>query len=245
MSTSNDVSDSQEAQSDEDLGDVVASLRDRVSRLEDRVAEQSERVDDLRAELAAERDDRAAAIRDEQIQRTQIVQNAKSDLRDEISALREDLVDEQKTRSRADALVEKRVTHLADELDVDADDAVVATDKLVRLLRRGPDDVVDRVYPVHERARELLVHATDWGSLVSDENGRRLVFLAPETKPYLEARFDRTFSTSEVERVFTKLVELGADSPRRVRKDKSREGYHRLLVWQPDPLLSASERMRA
>ncbi|WP_327054026.1 hypothetical protein [Halomicrococcus gelatinilyticus] len=245
MSTSNDVSDSPGEQHDEDIAALVADLRDRVSQLEDSVAEQRARLDGLAAELSGERDDREAAIRDEQIQRTQIVQNAKDDLREDIEALRSDLVDEQKTRSRADALVEKRVTHLADELDVAVDDAVAAEDKLVRLLRRGPDDVVDRVYPVHERARELLVHATVWGSLVADENGRRLVFVAPEVKPYLAARFDRTFSTSEVERVFTKLVDLGADSPRRVRKDKSRDGYHRLLVWRPDPLLSASERMRA
>lgn len=236
--------DSGSPRTESDHDPIVVDLCTRVARLEAELAEKNTRIDALEDELAAERETRAEAIRNEQIQRTQIVQKAKSDLQDEISALREDLVDEQKTRSRSDALIEKRVTHLADELDTDVDDIAIAEDKLVRLLRRGPDDIADRVYPVHERARELLIHATDWGSVVNDENGRRLVFLAPDVKPYLEARFDRTFSTSEVERVFGKLAEIAEDSPRRVRKDKSRQGYHRLLVWQPAPLVSAAEGMR-
>lgn len=238
------TSDHSSPRTESDLKPVVADLCTCVARLEEKLVEQDTRIDALEDELAAEREVRAEAIRDEQIQRTQIVQNAKSDLQDEISTLREDLVDEQKTRSRSDALIEKRVTHLTDELDTDVDDVAIAGDKLVRLLRRGPDDIADRVYPVHERARELLIHAADWGSVVSDENGRRLVFLAPDVKPYLEARFDRTFSTSEVERVFVKLAEIAEDSPRRVRKGKSRQGYHRLLVWKPAPLVSAAEGMR-
>ncbi|NEU58619.1 hypothetical protein [Halorussus sp. MSC15.2] len=259
MSTTDDVADSDEdvqhiesdartaeqnsLRSGSDIEAAVADLADRVERLEAAVAQKDVRIDALEDELAAEREARETAIRDEQIQRTQIVQNAKTDLREEVSELRDSLVAEQKTRSRSDALIEKRVTHLEDELDAEVDDVTVSGDKLIRLVRCGPDNVVDRVYPVHERARALLIYATDWGSLVSDGNGRRLVFLAPDVRPYLEARFDRTFSTSEVERVFSKVADFAEDSPRRVRKDKCREGYHRLLVWKPDPLVSAAERM--
>jgi archaellum component FlaC len=159
-----------------------------------------------------------------------------------VEDLRADLVAEQKTRSQHDSLVERRVAAVAEKAGVDiSDEDLVDDDKIAQLLRVGPDAITDRVYPVHRRARTMLESGREWGTLVSDENAVRIVFKAPEVRPYLDARFDREFSTSEIERIFSKVEDLAADSPRKVRKRKTDEGHHMLAVWamhEEDPLLT-------
>lgn len=106
----------------------------------------------------------------------------------------------------------------------DAD--LIAKDKLVRLVQQGPDAVTDRVYPVHERAKVLLEHTSEWGTVVSDSNGQRVVYTAPKARPYLNAYFNRRFTSSELKRIFEKIEDLAAISPPTVRVDKNQAGEH-------------------
>lgn len=149
-----------------------------------------------------------------------------------IEDVRQDLINEQKTRSRADSEIEQRISTVADEVGIDdLDTDLAGDDKLVRLAKNGTDAVIGgRVYPVHKRSRKLLLNASAWGKQVSDANGPRVRFVAPEVKPFLDAEFNRDFKTSEIERIFEKVEDLGEDSPRQVRKDKTKDGSHRLTV---------------
>lgn len=208
-----------------------AELLQRLRELEARVEQLEQERDALRAELQDECEARKEAIKNEQIERTRIVQKAKDEVRSELKECRAELLEEQKTRTRANSKLAKRVTALENESGIDTAAADGVGEKLERLVRNGPSDVTDRVYPVHERAQTLLEHAAEWGDLVHDKNGRRVIFIAPGVKPYLNAQFERKFSTSEIERIFDKVVDIARDSDRRVRKDKNGDRNHRLIVW--------------
>ncbi|WP_135304732.1 hypothetical protein [Haloarcula amylovorans] len=66
-----------------------------------------------------------------------------SSLKSTVEGAREDLRDEQKTRSHADARIQQRVTHLADTIGTEIDDATIADDdKLVTLVREESRAVV-------------------------------------------------------------------------------------------------------
>lgn len=194
---------------------------------------------DLRKELHEEREARQEVVEELRRERSQQLARDKNTVVEKVEDVRQDLINEQKTRSRADSEMEQRITTLADEVGVDdLDTALAGEDKLVQLVRNGPDAVIGgRVYPVHKRVRKLLLNASDWGRVVSDKNGQRVQFVAPTVKPYLDAEFNRDFKTSEIERIFDKVVDLAGDSPRQVRKGKTSGDCHRLSVWLVDGAL--------
>ncbi|MBX0296655.1 hypothetical protein [Haloarcula nitratireducens] len=237
--------------------DVIQFLVARVNSLEDRVDDLQQQVDQdtdaitaevmdrFESKLAAERHQRETALKDEQITRTQAISSLKSTVEDEIEDVRDDLRDEQKTRSRADARTQQRVTHLADTIGTEIDDDAIADDdKLVTLVREGPRAVVADPYPVHRRVQQVLTHLEEWGQYVSDGNGTRVVLTSTTLCPYLEAHANEQFASSQLKRIFEKLVALAGDSPRRVRQDKTNDGAHRVTIWHPQAIISAAEAQR-
>ncbi|GGK84582.1 hypothetical protein [Haloarcula sebkhae] len=148
-----------------------------------------------------------------------------------IADLREDLINEQKTRSRQDSQINRKINELADASGVDLDDADVAgQDKIQRMIANGPEDVTDRVYAVHERAREVLLHAGEWGTAVEDSFGRRITLKGPEVREKLELVRNEDLQSKQVGDVFDKIVELAADSPRKVKTDKNGDGVRVLRI---------------
>ncbi|MFC7079207.1 hypothetical protein [Halorussus caseinilyticus] len=214
-----------------DLAREVRKLREEVEALSAEYESQQVELEQLRGDLQRERREREDAEEELKKERTQQIARAKADVRDDVAELHDTVVSEQQTRSRADARLKHRVNEVADTAGVEiSDEDLIGKDKLVRLVRNGPEDVTDRIYPVHERARALLEHADDWGRVVSDANGYRVVYTAPDARPFLNAYFGRTFKSSEIKRVFEKIRGLAETSPRTVRKDKTRKGEHVLTV---------------
>jgi len=93
-------------------------------------------------------------------------------------------------------------------------------DKIARLVKIGPDDIVDQVYPVHERARVLLENLPDWGTAISDSLGQRLQITAPTAAEMVGLARAENVSSEQIKRVFEKIDELAADSPRKVSVEK-------------------------
>lgn len=148
-----------------------------------------------------------------------------------IAGLREDLITEQKTRSQQDSQINRRINELADATGVDFDDADVAgQDKIQRMIANGPEDVTDRVYAVHERAHDVLLHAGEWGTAVEDSFDRRITLTGPDVREKLELVRDEDLQSKQVGDVFDKIVELEADSPRKVRIDKNGDGVRVLRI---------------
>ncbi|WP_135855138.1 hypothetical protein [Halorussus salinus] len=217
------------------LREEVRDLRSDVDDQQTAIDCQETEIEELRGDLQAERHARKEAEEELKKDRTQQIARAKADVREDVHDLHDTIQTEQQTRSQADARLKQRLSDLADEADIDVTDAdLIAKDKLVRLVQQGPDAVTDRVYPVHERAQALLEHPKEWGRVVSDANGQRVVYTAPQVRPYLNAYFDRSFASSELKRIFEKIEDLAAISPRTVRVDKNQAGEHRLVVQLHD-----------
>lgn len=135
-----------------------------------------------------------------------------------LADLREDLVDEQKKRSRDDARLRRRIGAVAEAAGVDVEDSGAATDdRIQRLIRNGVDAVTDRPYPVHERARAVLLHAGEWGTVANDAFGGRILLEAPAVRERLELHRDENLQSRQVIAVFEKIAELAADSDRTVQ----------------------------
>lgn len=150
---------------------------------------------------------------------------------DEIEDLRHDLADARNKYSQQAAMLQKRFTALEDELDINTMDLVTDDDHISRLIANGPEDIYERVYAKHSRAREMLLHANDWGEQISDELGDRVVFKSGTVKPFFKTAFGKPFQSTEIKRVFEVVESLGEKSSRRVSLDKDQEGEHRLSVW--------------
>lgn len=220
-----------------DLRTEVHDLRSDLNTQQSTIEQQETQIEELQNDLQAERKARKQAEEDLKKERTQQIARAKADVREDVQELYDTVQTEQQTRSQADARLKQRLNDFADEADIEITDAdLIAKDKLVRLVQQGPDAITDRVYPVHERAKVLLEHADDWGTVVSDANGQRVVYTAPEVRPFLNAYFNRSFASSELKRVFEKIEDLAAISPRTVRVDKNQAGEHRLVVQLHDSL---------
>lgn len=148
-----------------------------------------------------------------------------------IADLRQDLVNEQKTRSREDSQLRRKVNEVADAAGVDVEDAdVTGQDKIQRMIVNGPDDVADRVYKVHERARDVLLHAGDWGHNAQDAYGKRITLKGPKVREMLEAERNESLQSKQVGDVFSKIVELAADSPRKAKTTTNDDGIRVLRI---------------
>lgn len=238
----------------EDLAERVETLEDENERLRER-AEQAEKAAKLAKSTAFELEDAvtgdtgsfaAAQIAESEgpvLDRLDDLEETRelvSGVRGDVDELQEDLEDERKTRSNHDTQIERRINAVAEKADVEVSAADLARDdKLAQLLSVGPDAITDRVYAVHRRARALLEDPREWGDAIEDKNGKRVVYTAPGVRPLLDTKFGRSFTTSEIARIFAKVEELAEDSPRRVVHRKTDEGTHMLRVGvlhENDPL---------
>lgn len=136
--------------------------------------------------------------------------------------------------SQQAAMLQKRLAAIEDETGIDSMALVTDDDHISRLIEHGPEDVFPRVHKKHRRARMMLANASTWGDTASDKLGRRVIFKTSTVKPLLEAKENRSFASSEIDRVFQAVAELGKMTTRRVKKDKSEDGEHRLSVWGLD-----------
>lgn len=159
----------------------------------------------------------------------ELQEHVREDLENEIES-------EKQQRSQADAVLERKIATVAQasDADVNVEDAAMGMDKITRLIKIGPDDVVDRVYAVHERAQVLLEHLPDWGDTISDAKGNRLQITAPEAAEKIGLVRAESVSSEQVKRVFEKVEELAADSPRRVSVGKNGEDVLHLQIELED-----------
>lgn len=217
-----------------DLEEETRALRDRVDKLEETVESLSETVDGMQddVELATQTAlDADAALAGGQYmlsvyheENPPLIQQIEQATDNEtLRELREDLVDEQKKRSHDDSKLRRRVNAVAETADVDIEDCDLASgDKIQRLIRDGVDAVTDRPYPVHERARTVLLHAGEWGTVMDDAKGGRIVLEAPDVRERLALERDESLQSKQILDVFEKIVELAADSARVVRTNRRR-----------------------
>ncbi|WP_129113885.1 hypothetical protein [Halegenticoccus tardaugens] len=151
--------------------------------------------------------------------------------------LTEDLRQEQITRTKADAQIRARLSQCEDDLGIQKPDALSTEQggedaqhlsKLERFIRHGAEAVVDRVYPVHERAREIALHFGEWGTKISDANGKRVRLCSKKDKlkTHLEAAFGQRFQWVEVYRAIEKLAELAHGSPLQCKRGQQSEGKY-------------------
>jgi len=134
--------------------------------------------------------------------------------------LQDDIVEEQKQRSIVESRLRKEINCVADKAGVDVTDSdMIGDDKITRVMRDGPQAVESTVYPVHERACEVLRNIDRWGTRATDKFGDRFVLNSPMVAERLQDRRDEQLTTTEIKRVFAKIEAWSQDSPRRVSKD--------------------------
>lgn len=167
-----------------------------------------------------------------------------AELEEELDDLEDRLVAEQQTRSQHDSRIERRVSLLADEVDVDLTDATVAgEDSIQRLLKYGPEDLGGQTYEWHHRARDLLSYAGEIGHTVRDEFGHRITITGPDARTELKKIRNETLSSSQVRRVFENIENLAADSPRKVHaKTGETDDVNKLVVYLRQDELEAENR---
>ena len=132
--------------------------------------------------------------------------------------------------------IRRIVESVADSVGIDTEDALggAEEDTLTRLMKYGPSDITDRVYAVHNRARDLLSHIGEWGRTTNDVYGKRITITAPVVKEKLSLKRGEQLTSTEVRRIFEKLEALAADSPREVRADTGGRSQNRLLLRLPE-----------
>jgi len=172
-----------------------------------------------------------ASFEEEDLQEMQDTVEDLEEGSESVGEIREDLINEQKTRSQADSRILRRINAVADAADVEVEEAdIVHEDKIKRMIANGCDDVVDRVHKVHERAREVLLHAGDWGTKIEDTHGKRITLKSPEVREKLELRRDEKLQSKQVGDVFDKIVQLAEDSPRKAKTTKNGDGIRVLRI---------------
>lgn len=147
-----------------------------------------------------------------------------------IEELQTTLTDECDRLAAEDAKLRRELNLLADAVDVEVTEAdVLGDDKIIRVMRNGPEAVETTVNPVDRRAAAVLRNIDRWGQLTSDAYGDRFVVTAGEAKDRLQDARNESLASVQIKRVFEKLEAWGADSPRTVRADCSGE-QNRLVI---------------
>ena len=151
--------------------------------------------------------------------------------------LNKDLHRERAARTKTDAQIRTRLSQCEDELGINKPDAIAREQggedvqhlsKLERFIRYGPEAVTERVYDVHERAREIALHFGEWGKKISDANGKRIQLRSKKDKlkTHLEAAFERRFQWNEVYRAIDKLAEIAYGTQLECKKGTHDEGKY-------------------
>lgn len=157
---------------------------------------------------------------------------------EEVDDLRQRVVDEEQTRAKEDGKVRRRLSHVEDEIGISPPDAVAFEEggedakhlsQLERLIRHGPDAVTDgRVYPVHERAREIALHFGEWGKKITDANGKRIRLRSKkdDLKTHLQDVEGERLRWEQVYRALEKLDELADGSALKLVEGEKDEGKY-------------------
>lgn len=156
---------------------------------------------------------------------------------DEILALadqvvrKEELKSEQQTRTQKVSTLNRKIDILARECGVDLSDSRIrGEDKIKQVLIHGPGEVESTVYPAHERARDILANAGDWGSIVDDANGKRFTIGIGEARSRLKDKRDEELQSVEVRRAFEKVLDWAGD-PRHAKLTKNGDGENQLTLF--------------
>ena len=159
--------------------------------------------------------------------------------------VKKNLHQEQVIRTKSDAQIRTRLSQCEDELGITKPDAIAREQggedaqrlsKLERFIRHGPEAVTERVYDVHERAREIALHFGEWGTKTTDANGKRIQLRSKKDKlkTHLEAVFERRFQWNEVYRAIDKLAEIAYGTQLECRNGKPEEGKYVLELKVSD-----------
>lgn len=215
----------------ERFGEVVSSLRRRLSKVEEENAQLQNRVDELEEENQR--------LEEKVINNSQHAGKERAKLGARIATLEDSNIDElagqlaeeKEHRGREVAKLRRHLAALEDEINVSVTDAdLMGDDKITRVLRHGVSDVVDgKIWPVHNRARDILANIGEWGTRQNDANGARFYITAAEAKSRLRDKRDESLQSNEVRRAFEKIEEWGGDSPRHVLASNS-DGKNRLVI---------------
>ncbi|OYR79290.1 hypothetical protein DJ84_18210 [Halorubrum ezzemoulense] len=131
--------------------------------------------------------------------------------------IHDEIAEERDKRGQEIAMVRRRIGAVADEADVEVDNAdLMGDDKIRRAIRDGADAVENSVYSSHRRAVELLRNINDVGSRTTDKMGPRFTVDTPSAKQFFRTRNDEKLKSSQIKRVFEKIEQWGDDSPRQV-----------------------------
>lgn len=229
-------------------GDSPEETAERLRSIEARIEQLERENDELRAQLRRERHIRQQLISTPRDDPTdagfrevflagkpvgtilRAVEEQTDRIESEVDTLGDKLDDETHNRGVQDAKLRRRIEAVADKAGVDLTESdLLGDDKIVRVLKHGAEDVVDRAFPVHFRAQAILRNLGEWGRLASDSNGRRHLLATSEAKQRLKDKRDESLNSKEVHRAFRKIVEWGEDSPRTVTTTK-RHGERYLIV---------------
>lgn len=230
----------------ESLESRLEEKDERIAELEEQQNEKDERIAELEVKVNVRHDRRIALLdeilfgtedgildhQDEFVKQHGAVLDQLSGHVDSgpIADLKDEIVEEQKQRSMAESRLRKEINVTAEKAGVDVTDSdLVGEDKITRVMRDGPQAVESTVYPVHERACEVLRNIDRWGTLTSDKFGKRFVLKSPTVSDRLQDSRGEALSTTEVKRVFAKIEAWAKDSPRRVSKDFSGD-VNQLLI---------------
>lgn len=228
----------------DDLEATVADQEETIAEQQETIDEQAERIGELEATIERDIDPRLDAfstqlssvrellatdgiIGDEQYERFVEEHGGVLDQFIEpntgvLGKLEDEIEGEKRERSIADAKLEQRVGRLADAADIDVDDSdMMGDDKIRTAMRDGAKAVENTVYPSHERAVDLLRNIDDVGTHASDTYGRRFTVDTPAAKEFFRVHSGENLASSQIKRVFEKIEDWGADSPRRVTADSS------------------------
>lgn len=172
------------------------------------------------------------AVLEDEAERGQSLDDRVHELEDSSCVTEDHLRDEQIQRSQEDSKLRQRINKVAEKGDIDiADSDLIGDDKIQTAISDGAEAVVgNRVFPVHERAVDLLQHIGEWGDAVSDKRGKRFLLTTGEARGRLNDLRGENLQSTEVIRVFDKIEEWAASSPRKVTVGESQDGQRRIEV---------------
>lgn len=113
---------------------------------------------------------------------------------------------------------------------------------LHRALSEGPEAFTsgkNPIYPVHERAYKVLIHAPSLARSES-EDGSTLFLTAPTVKRFLESQEDTRLKHTQIRRVFETIEEAGKEYPRTPTLHKNRDGVIELVIYDYPSLFNQS-----
>lgn len=216
------------------------TVMQRLDAMESRINELESENERLREELESEREARKALINTKSPSTDDIslgsvfiadrpagsmvegLDDATDTLADNINELEEQVDEEQQNRGQQDAKLRRRIAALAEKAGVEIHESdILGDDKITRVLKHGVDDVEGKPGTTDYRAQDVLRKIGKWGQKANDAHGKRILITSPTVVDRLDDYRDERLATSQVKRIFEKIEEWGADSPRTVSADFS------------------------